>query len=173
MIVDSLDPWVDIWLAETLSSLAEYRSVVAALERSEKPLWVSFSVSDEPEDQGRRLRSGELLDAVFREVSRGPAKAMLFNCSQPENISGAMSMVSANGDFGKHDIRTGAYANTFTPRPKDAEANSDDAELRSEIDPTHYLDFVNSWLDSGASIVGGCCGIGPEHIRSMHRSLRL
>jgi homocysteine S-methyltransferase len=28
-----------------------------------------------------------------------------------------------------------------------------------------------TWLEAGASIIGGCCRMGPEHIQSMKKSL--
>jgi S-methylmethionine-dependent homocysteine/selenocysteine methylase len=30
-----------------------------------------------------------------------------------------------------------------------------------------YLEFVATWRQSGASIIGGCCGIGPEFIAAL------
>ncbi len=166
-IVAALDPWIDLWLAETMGSLAEYHAISAALAGSDKPFWASFTVSDEAEDAGRCLRSGEPVEAVYDEVSAGPAEAMLLNCSQPEFISEALRRVSTRaGDAG--GLRLGAYANAFEPRPKDALANTDQAILRTELDPPRYLEFVRRWVDTGATIVGGCCGIGPDHIRMMH-----
>ncbi|EPJ8663587.1 homocysteine S-methyltransferase family protein, partial [Acinetobacter baumannii] len=30
-----------------------------------------------------------------------------------------------------------------------------------------YLGFAKQWQQAGASLVGGCCGIGPEHIAEL------
>ena len=40
------------------------------------------------------------------------------------------------------------------------------------ISPTAYADEVEKWIDTGVSLVGGCCGIGPEHIGEMTRRFR-
>jgi methionine synthase / methylenetetrahydrofolate reductase(NADPH) len=37
--------------------------------------------------------------------------------------------------------------------------------------PTYFGDEVSRFLDSGATIVGGCCGTTPEHIRAMRVAL--
>nr|WP_272873877.1 homocysteine S-methyltransferase family protein [Pseudomonas gregormendelii] len=37
--------------------------------------------------------------------------------------------------------------------------------------PRSYLHWSRSWVAAGASIVGGCCGIGPEHIAQLHLHL--
>jgi S-methylmethionine-dependent homocysteine/selenocysteine methylase len=64
-------------------------------------------------------------------------------------------------------LRLGVYANAFPPQRKDAEANATLHAIRSDLDPLHYLNFVTDWLGRGATIVGGCCGIGPEHIAAI------
>jgi Homocysteine S-methyltransferase len=39
------------------------------------------------------------------------------------------------------------------------------------ITPEAYARFAAEWVAMGASIVGGCCGVGPEHIRVLKRQL--
>ncbi len=60
----------------------------------------------------------------------------------------------------------------FRRRSKDAEANSHLHEMRAEIDPQGYLRFAETWMADGASIIGGCCGIGPQHIAALAQALR-
>ena len=38
--------------------------------------------------------------------------------------------------------------------------------------PDTYLQHVREWIDLGARVVGGCCGIGREHIRLISETLR-
>ena len=33
-----------------------------------------------------------------------------------------------------------------------------------EILPEVYCNEAETWIASGAQIIGGCCGVGPEHI---------
>jgi S-methylmethionine-dependent homocysteine/selenocysteine methylase len=46
----------------------------------------------------------------------------------------------------------------------EAEANSGLDEIRADLTPDGYARFAAAWRAEGASIIGGCCGIGPEHI---------
>ena len=37
-------------------------------------------------------------------------------------------------------------------------------EFDPETGPSEYARLARSWLDAGARIVGGCCGVTPEHV---------
>jgi S-methylmethionine-dependent homocysteine/selenocysteine methylase len=39
---------------------------------------------------------------------------------------------------------------------------------REELTPEKYGELANEWVKSGATILGGCCGIFPEHIKCLH-----
>jgi S-methylmethionine-dependent homocysteine/selenocysteine methylase len=39
------------------------------------------------------------------------------------------------------------------------------------ISPEEYLSAAQRWLELGTQIIGGCCGIGPEHIRLLRERL--
>ncbi len=36
-----------------------------------------------------------------------------------------------------------------------------------ELSPEDYLVFAKRWYELGATIIGGCCGIGPDHIQAL------
>ena len=38
--------------------------------------------------------------------------------------------------------------------------------------PDAYVHLVQEWIDLGARVVGGCCGIGRDHIRLISNALR-
>ena len=69
----------------------------------------------------------------------------------------------------------GAYANRLTAIPSDwTLAGSEEAQaMRSDLDPQqYYRDFVLHWVrDLQVRLVGGCCGMTPEHIKSLHDGL--
>jgi S-methylmethionine-dependent homocysteine/selenocysteine methylase len=176
-LVDALRPNIDVWLAETLSAIAEARLVREVLGEGEsKPLWLSFTLEDGRAVAGQpRLRSGEpVRDAVQAAVELG-ATAVLFNCSQPEvmadAVDAARAVLSAAGKAGADGIRVGVYANAFVPQRVDAQANDGYTEVRPDLDPPGYLQWATDWVKRGASVVGGCCGIGPEHITELSRRL--
>jgi homocysteine S-methyltransferase len=33
--------------------------------------------------------------------------------------------------------------------------------------PEEFVEHALRWIDGGAVIVGGCCGVGPEHIAAL------
>ncbi|MGF1473205.1 MAG: homocysteine S-methyltransferase family protein [Rubrobacteraceae bacterium] len=39
------------------------------------------------------------------------------------------------------------------------------------ISPEDFADEAQEWLGLGVQVVGGCCGIGPEHIRELKRRI--
>jgi len=171
-LIRGLAPYVDLWLAETQSSLAEVRAIAAGLPDDGKPLWLSYTLKDEDVDEIPRLRSGEpVAEAAQLAVELG-AGALLFNCSQPEVMAAALDTVRATFAAAGVEIPFGAYANAFPPQPEEATANDGLDPLRPDMDPPGYLSFAQDWQARGASLIGGCCGIGPEHIAVLNARLR-
>ncbi|MQG95699.1 homocysteine S-methyltransferase family protein [Pseudomonas sp. MN1F] len=170
-LLQGLAPHVDLWLAETQSAIAEVRAIHSHLPADGKPFWVSFTLQDEDVDAVPRLRSGEpVADAIEAVAGLGVA-AVLFNCSQPEVIGAALDVARSVIEARQAGIAIGAYANAFPPQPKEATANDGLDELREDLDPPGYLVWARDWRARGASLIGGCCGIGPEHIAEIKHGL--
>ena len=165
VLVEALHPFADLWLAETLSSLAEARAVAAATARTGKPLWLAFTLQDE-RGETPRLRSGETAAEAARLAEALGAEAILFNCSQPEAMAPAIRAARAGCA-----LPVGVYANAFAPQGE-AAANEVIHGLRDDLDPAGYLSWARLWVEAGASIVGGCCGIGAAHVARLASDLR-
>ena len=172
-LIRGLAPHVDLWLAETMSLIAEPLALKALLPGDGKPFWVSFTLEDEAPGSEPTLRSGErVADAVAALASAG-VDAILFNCCQPEVIEGALKVAGAGLQaLGRTEVRLGAYANAFPPQPKEATANDGLDEIRADLGPLDYLGWAERWRTAGANLIGGCCGIGPEHIEALASRLR-
>ncbi|RAU47835.1 MULTISPECIES: homocysteine S-methyltransferase family protein [unclassified Pseudomonas] len=174
ILIEGLRSHVDLWLAETQSSIAEVRAVHQALSEADAvrhtPLWLSFTLSDDPE-QGPRLRSGEPVAQAVNVALELGAEAVLFNCSQPEVMGQAVIVARQVIDTAAAHAQVGVYANAFPTVSTKAEANATLLDIRQDLDPSSYLRWARSWVEQGASIVGGCCGIGPEHIAELHGHL--
>ncbi|SCX22527.1 Homocysteine S-methyltransferase [Agrobacterium sp. DSM 25558] len=182
VLVEGLSPHVDFWLAETQGSLVEVEAIRRALGEDHRPLWLSFTLDDRHGVKdviaGKwppRLRSGETVaEAAAKAVELGAA-ALLFNCSQAEVMEAAIKAARQSLKDSSLHATIGVYANAFVPKPESTEelkANSSLGQLREDLDPPGYLAFVRRWVDAGASIVGGCCGIGPEHITQIKTTFR-
>lgn len=46
-----------------------------------------------------------------------------------------------------------------------------DWQFVNMISPADYLSVAQRWVEMGAQIIGGCCGIGPEYIRLLKERL--
>ena len=172
ILVEGLAPHVDLWLAETQSSIREVAAAAAAVAGRGKPLWISYTIEDEqPEPGVPRLRSGEPVAEAVRAALDLGAEAVLFNCSQPEAMGDAVAAAARVIGAARSPARIGVYANAFPPQSEDAAANEGLSELRADLDPDSYLGWIRRWVGLGASLVGGCCGIGPEHIARIRTAL--
>lgn len=129
-----------------------------------KDYWVSFTLQDEIKQEQALLRSGENMQQVADFIKQSNAKAVLFNCCQPEVILQAINEIK---ELIPESVQIGAYANAFPPQDESATANDGLDEIRKDLDAPAYLAFAKQWQQAGASLVGGCCGIGPEHIAEL------
>jgi S-methylmethionine-dependent homocysteine/selenocysteine methylase len=167
-IATLLAPGVDLFLAETMSSVQQVEGVLEGLAQAAtgKPVWVSITVDDK---DGTRLRSGEPVADLAPVLARYKPQAILANCSVPESMGAAMDELSRFG------LPFGAYANGFTHISQDflkANPTVDVLSHRTDLTPARYAEFAMGWVGQGATIVGGCCEVGPAHIRALADSLR-
>ncbi len=155
-----LAPHVDLFLAETMSTIDEGNAATEAARTHRKPVWVSWTMTGA---DGPNIASGEsIVDAVHAT----DADAYLINCTDPNRTTIGLRALA---DSTTKPI--GAYANGFAPLPKGFTVDSDNPlpAARTDLTPDRYADFVATWIDMGATIVGGCCEVGPAHIRRIHR----
>jgi S-methylmethionine-dependent homocysteine/selenocysteine methylase len=170
-LVDALRGRVDHWQGETLSAIEEAELLRRVIGEDGLPLWLSYTLADDDSEAPATLRSGErVADAAEASVRLG-ADAVLFNCSQPEVMGSAVDQARATLARLGSSAQVGVYANAFPPQRVDATANATLLEIRADLDPEGYLGFAERWVARGATIVGGCCGIGPEHIRRLRDAL--
>lgn len=156
---------VDLFLIETVSSIDHAHGALLGCAAATKPVWLALSVSD---TDGTRLRSGEKLAEIAGLVSEFSPDAVLINCSPPEVIADGLAVLSSMGK------PFGAYANGFTRISDDFLKPSptvDALEQRTDLDPSTYADFAMTWIDQGATILGGCCEVGPGHITELAKRL--
>jgi S-methylmethionine-dependent homocysteine/selenocysteine methylase len=178
VLVRALDPYVDFWLAETLSLLSEAKAALSAAQRTGKPFWVAFTPDDSfvTDQQIHYLRSNDSLQDAANWAFTEEVDALLFNCARPEYMAGVIDIankvfVKSEHNEGKRPA-LGVYANAFEPRSNDYAANADVANTDDKLNVKIYFDFAAEWVDKGADIVGGCCGIGHDHIRELTRRFK-
>jgi len=160
----------DLLLFETMSSVLEAKSALLGAKSVSKPVWLSVSVDD---TDGTKLRSGEAITEIIPIAREYQPDALLINCSVPEAVNQAMEVL---GNQEINPIRLGAYANGFKKITEEFVTGDtavvDSLEAREDLDPVTYAGFCENWLASGAEIIGGCCEVGPAHIKTMVQQFR-
>jgi S-methylmethionine-dependent homocysteine/selenocysteine methylase len=147
------DANVDLILAETHNTIREAVAAARAAHATGKPLWVSFTLG--PDDH---LLSGEALpDAVCAILPFDP-QAVLVNCIPVAQVLSALRILRAATPA---HIPIGAYGNV---------GHVDETvgwTLTDAVTPAAYATAARVWRDLGATIIGGCCGTTPAHIRAL------
>ncbi|MEM5472156.1 homocysteine S-methyltransferase family protein [Hoeflea sp. AS60] len=174
VLIDNLLPNIDVWLGETLSLIAEAEAVRSAVEATGKPVWISFTLNDKGGSAASEpaLRSGETVAAAAAWAAQSGIEALLFNCSKPEVMEAAIK--TAASVFRQMDAKTevGVYANAFEQETAEEKANEGLSGMRAELNGDGYLRFARDWVSAGATLVGGCCGIGAEQIQKLATELK-
>ncbi|MGQ7844642.1 homocysteine S-methyltransferase family protein [Granulosicoccus sp. 3-233] len=155
---------VDLFLCETMASQAEAVTAAGAACETGLPTWLALTLDDR---NPQKLRGGDDLSDVLAALRELPLQGLLLNCSRPETIEAAWQTLIAGTEF-----PVGAYANGFTAidalQPGGTVSS---LQARNDLPPEHYADFAMRWVTQGASMVGGCCEVGPEHIACLRRRL--
>lgn len=167
-LIIAQENYIDFWLVETVSSIDEANCVIELIKnKSTKPIWLSYSLQNRHDFAAPvTLRSGELLTDALAIINQ--LDALLFNCSQPEEMEDAIRLAHQHNA----SLTLGAYANSFSEIKREHDANAMLSTLRKDVSPNKYRSFAERWVDAGASIIGGCCGIGPEHIAELNKLRR-
>lgn len=187
--------YVDIWLVETQSSIVEaltWHKLITEFtatqkQTPQKPIWIAFTLDDSQLDSTTdgidgidrtdqatsppMLRSGESVAEAVQAMMALNVDAVLFNCSQPEVMNSALQVAKAIINQASYPMQLGVYANAFVPKQIHKQANAQLRHIRKDTTPEHYLTWATLWQASGANIIGGCCGIGVEHIERLSQHM--
>ena len=92
----------------------------------------------------------------------------MFNCAFPEAIEAALLELRP-----LTDKPLGCYPNR-TDRVLSEWTLDNDIALgrRADIDEQYFVTMSQRCIDAGATIVGGCCGIGPAYVKALADSLQ-
>ena len=160
-LVEAQAHGVDLFIAETMSLTREAVAATRAAKQSGLPVWVALTVDDH---NGGQLRSGESLAQAAQAVVDAGAHALLINCSAPEAVTTAMPILAKLG------VAYGGYANGFEAAADlKAGGTVDTLKARENLTPERYAEHVARWVTTGATLIGGCCEIGPAHIAELKR----
>ncbi|MBD3224303.1 MAG: homocysteine S-methyltransferase [Caldithrix sp.] len=157
-------PVVDLFLIETISNVKEAKAAVEAALQGGQPVWLSLTLSDSHPNQ---LRSGETIEKALHALKKYPLGALLFNCSFPETIDQGLLAL-------RHlDMPFGGYGNAFTSiNALKPGGTVDVLTARDDMNEKKYALHVMDWIQKGATVIGGCCEVGPSYIHYIYKQLQ-
>ena len=143
---------VDLFFIETMMSLSEARACVLAIkETTDLPIFVSMTYNED----GRTLYGTDPVTATIVLENLG-VDAVGINCS-----TGPKEMIPLIEDIKKYaGIPIIAKPNAGLPELVDG-------ETIYAMTPEEFAQYGKELIKAGASMLGGCCGTTPEHIKAL------
>jgi homocysteine S-methyltransferase len=162
-----LNPFVDFFYFDVLSSVREFKLAIEAIKIFDKPYLIGAHISE-----GVKLPSGEKISEIISKIEHKKLLGLILACISPENYEENLNEIKNLG------IPFGFKLNAFvTTKPKNGYTSvfnksktgnpNEFLGKRRDLTPERMFDFVKKFKDSGATILGGCCETRPDHIREM------
>jgi S-methylmethionine-dependent homocysteine/selenocysteine methylase len=143
---------VDLIALEMLRDVRQAGYAVEGAEATGLPVWAGFSCRRR-EDGTVVLWDGEnTLAEALEQVPLSGVSVVSVMHTLVEDAPAALDQVA-----GGWDGLIGVY-------PHAGRFVMPNWQFTDEISPRGFADEALAWLDAGARAIGGCCGIGPEHI---------
>ena len=148
---------VDLFVIETMMSLQECRAALLAVkETCDLPVMISLTYNED----GRTLygTSPEIAMVVLEHMG---ADIVGVNCS-----TGPLAMIPlVKAMLPYADIPIMVKPNAGMPE-------LENGETVYKMTPEEFADACEQLVDAGASVVGGCCGTRPDHIKALADCMR-
>ena len=164
-----LNPFIDFFYLDVLSSVREFNLAIKAIESFKKPYLIGAHISE-----GVKLPSGENISEIMTTIDHKKLLGIMLSCVSPENYEKNLNEIKSLGvPFGfklNGFITTkpaAGYTNTFN---KSKTGNPNEfLGHREDLIPEKMALFVKKFKEAGATILGGCCETRPAHIKEMAR----
>jgi homocysteine S-methyltransferase len=154
-MLDSTAP--DLLACETIPSFEEGQVLAELLSHAETPAWLSFSCQDEA-----HLNDGTPMKTCAQFLANQPQVAALgVNCTAPRYITSLIHIIRDNAPGQKIVVYPNSGA-AYDPLHK---------TWKGLADPHDFGAMARQWFQEGASLVGGCCQIGPKHIQQVKAAI--
>jgi len=162
-----LDPFIDFFYFDVLSSVREFKLAIEAIKNFNKPYLIGAHVSE-----GVKLPSGENISEIITTINHKNLLGIILSCVSPENYEKNLNEIkSLDVPFGFKlngfitTKPTAGYTNTFN---KSKTGNPNEfLGHREDLVPEKMALFVKKFKEAGATILGGCCETRPAHIKEM------
>ena len=162
-----LDPFIDFFYFDVLSSVREFKLAIQAIESFNKPYLVGAHISE-----GVKLPSGENISEIITTIDHKNLLGIILACVSPENYEKNLNEIKSLGvPFGFKlngfitTKPTAGYTNTFN---KSKTGNPNEfLGHREDLMPEKMALIVKKFKEAGATILGGCCETRPAHIKEI------
>ncbi|MEO0293220.1 MAG: bifunctional homocysteine S-methyltransferase/methylenetetrahydrofolate reductase [candidate division WOR-3 bacterium] len=155
-ITSLLEGGVDLIIIETMSDIEEAKAAINAVRKENSPFIVSFSFSNE----GRTLKGFDPED-IANFLKKEDVEIMGVNCG-----SGPQESFSSTKKFLLVEPKwLSAMPNAGLPR-------FIDRKFIYPYNPEYFLHYAKKLISIGVSIIGGCCGTTPQHIKMLAENLK-
>ena len=143
---------------ETIPSRQEAHILCDLLRDVKTPAWVSFSCRD-----GAHLNDGTPIEACAELFALHPnVFAIGVNCTSPQHVPTLID-----------GLKRGAPDKAVVVYPNSGESFDPDRRTWSgTASSSECGQAAGEWRERGATLIGGCCRMGPTHIRAMADRLR-
>ena len=166
---DLLDPYVDFFYFDVLSSVREFKIAIESIKKFEKPYLLGAHISE-----GTCLPSGEKISDIIKNIKHQKLLGLILSCVSPENFELNLNEIKTL------DIPFGFKLNAFiktNPKPsytgayKESKTGNPNEFLgvRKDLTPEKMLEFAKRFKEAGATIIGGCCETRPSHIQAFSK----
>lgn len=147
---------VDLLLLETFADLAELELALAAAVATGLPVVAQFALFE-----GGNTRDGFTAEEVARRLEAGGAAMVGVNCGAgPRELLKVLPRLA-----GATTLPLSAFANSGFPEYVDGRSIY-------VATPDYFAARAREMVAAGATLVGGCCGTGPEHIAALAAILK-
>jgi len=155
-LLDASD--ADVLAIETIPSRREAEVLVNLLCECKTPAWISFSCRG-----GAHIVDGTPIEDVVSMFADHPIVAAIgVNCTPPQFVPELVRR-----------LKSAAPGKVAMAYPNSGETyHVGDNSWSGTVTPGDCAVAAESWVAAGAGIVGGCCRMGPDHIRAIREKLR-
>ncbi len=162
-----LTPFIDFFYLDVLSSFKEIQCAINVSRRMDKPFLVGIHIS-----QGCSLPSGELLADVLSQITSADCLGVILSCISPENYACNLSVLQSTTlpfGFKLNGFITTQVDQGYEDSMKRHQGKNplDFLGKREDLSPAGFFDWTKQFYEQGATILGGCCETGPEHIHAL------
>jgi len=162
-----LNPFIDFFYFDVLSSVREFKLAIEAIESFNKPYLVGAHISE-----GVKLPSGENISEIITTINHKNLLGIILSCVSPENYEqNIIELKSLGVPFGfklNGFVTTNpdkGYTNNFN---KSKTGNPNEfLGHREDLIPEKMALIVKKFKEAGATILGGCCETRPAHIKEI------